>query len=510
MHKIDIYRGQGLFATIIPADNSSQVKRIMGDNTLNIQFQDSRNLIFKINDYCTVFGEKYKIYELPADKKINKNLYEYTLVFRQESYDLMRAQFLLTQPVQTDFSFTGKIDDFLALVLQNINRINPGWTAGHTIPSGFKTMAFNGEKCLQALARIAEEFGTEYYINGKEISLAKKEKATGLTFKHGKNQGLWEVNRAPLDDSALITRLYAEGAEKNLPTGYRNYSKRLKMAGGVDYVESNVNTYGLIEYSQVFDDIYPHRTGKVTGVDLTDPSIFSDSSMDFDINSYLLPGTTAKIVFNSGDLSGYTFDINFYDSGVKRFRINKNTEEKTLDLPSSTFRPRVGDEYVIIDINMPQSYIDAAELELKNRALQFLQENSNPKRSFTVTLDPLYIERNNIQLNIGDVIWVTDNEFQINQAIRVIQTTRNIVEEYQYSVELSDQVNKNIVAQLSSGVNSNTRSIDSINRQLDNNAILNNRVKGDFYFENLPIASSLAGLKALYIEPTSGKLFRAS
>jgi hypothetical protein len=75
------------------------------------------------------------------------------------------------------------------------------------------------------------------------------------------------------------------------------------------YIQYNTQVYGVIEQTITFDDIYPHRTGVVTGVDALNPFIFDDTLIDFDVNSYLLPGTSAKVVFNTGQLAGYSFEI---------------------------------------------------------------------------------------------------------------------------------------------------------------------------------------------------------
>lgn len=512
MHTIDIYRGNDLFVTVKPEDSSAQVKRIMGDNLIEVRFQDSRNIIFDINDYCTVFGEKYILFALPTDKKINKNLFEYSLTMRAEGYGLSRAQYLFLGPEntlrQTDFALTGKIEDFLYLIVTNANRISSGWSMGETIPSTFKTLEFSKENCLSALGRIAEAFGTEFWIEGKKIHLTKRFHETGYTWKHGRNKGIREINRVVADNTALITRLYAFGAEKNLPSDYRDYARRLKMTDGIDYIEKNVSLYGTIEYTQLFEDIYPHRTGKVTGTNILDFSMFSDSSMDFDLNTQLMPGATAKVVFNTGQLAGYSFEIASYDNALKRFRINKNRDEKHLEVPSELFRPAVGDEYVLVDIIMPQSYIDTAEAKLKEAAESFLNENSTPRRQFTITLDPSYIGKVGITPSIGDIVWIVDNEFQINQSIRIISTNRNIVNESEYQIELADNVNAGVLSQINSGLSSNSRDIQSISRQIQNESLFNNRVVGEFWFLDLPVTNSAAGKSPLYVDNTTGKLYR--
>lgn len=511
MHTIDIYRGADLFVTIKPDDSSVQVKRIMGENQLQIQFRENRNIIFKINDYCTVFGEVYKLNQVPTDKKVNKNLFEYNLIMEAEGFDLAKANLLflgadntLRQP---DFSLMGTIQDFLALVVENANRVSPTWVAGETIPSGFRNMDFSNENCYNALVRISQEFETEFWIEGKKIHLTKKQHETGYTFKHGKDKGLREITRMNADNSRLVTRLYVQGAEKNLATDYRNYSRRLKMPDD-DYIELNTGDYGVIEAAVIFDDIYPHRTGTVSSISALDPFAFTDTSMDFNVNDYLLPGATAKVVFNTGQLSGYSFEIASFNNTTKQFRINKNKDEKNLDVPSTILKPAIGDKYVLVDIKMPQTYIDAAELELKNRAIEHLAEYAEPRRDYTIELDPAYMRKTSKVVSIGDVIWIVDAEFQINRAIRVVSVTRGIVNEFDFQIDLSDGIVSGVLTQINSSLQTNSREIGAITRHLENGSLFNNRVIGEFFFESLPTTSSITGKTPLYVDNNTGKLYR--
>lgn len=512
MHTIDIYRGESLLVTIKPDDNSIQTKSIAGENSLTIVFKDSRNINFHINDWCTVFGERYNINKLPADKKTNKTLYEYTVEYKSEGFDLAKAQFKFLGDDNTwkesNFSFNGKILDFLSLIVANANRVSSGWTIGETIPSDYKNLDFTTDNCYNVLGRIASEFGTEFWIDGKTINLSKKQKETGLILKQGKDRGLYTITRMATDSNSLVTRLYAEGSDKNLKSDYRNFSTRLKMTGGLSYVEQNIAKYGVIEATQVFDDIYPHRTGKLTSADATDPFTFVDSSMDFNVNDYLLPGVTAKVVFNTGQLSGYTFEIASYDNANKRFHINKNKDETSIDVPSFLLHPSIGDEYVLVDIFMPQSYIDAAEALLKQKALEVLAANSEPLVTFSVEIDPVFIKKTQTVLNIGDVVWVTDDELEIDRAIRIVSTTRNIVNEFTYEIQLSDAVSTDVISQINYSVDTNSRDINSVQQQLQNGTIFNNRAVGRFYFQDLPTISSPVGKSPLYLDPTTGELFR--
>lgn len=509
MNEIEIYRGSAeYFTTIKPDDASVQAKRVMGENELRLVFRSDNYIDFRLNDYCTVYLEKYKVNALPTVKKVSRYLFEYNLTMQSEGFDLTKAQYLLFN--QADFSLMGNADKFVDLVVSNANRISSGWTKGQVIPTEYKNISFKGENCYNALARLATEFSTEFAIEGKVIHLTQRWYDTGYTLRHGRFKGLYDITRLNVDNSSIITRLYALGSEKNLPPNYRGYANtpnRLKMPqiNGIpidfgDYIELNVGTYGVIEGSMIFEDIYPHRTGKVTSVVSGDPFRFRDTTIDFDINAQLLPGVAAKVTFNTGQLAGYTFDIESYNATTKEIKFLKNKDEKVIDIPTTTLKPAIGNLYVLTDIIMPSLYIEAAEKALKNKALEVLAISREPQVQYQLTPDPVYLEAKQQSLNIGDLIWIVDAELDISRQIRITSTLRGILNEYQYTVELSDVLTKGPITLLQNTATSQGVTVGQIVQQIN---VLSENNLGD-----LPVITDTTGYSIVYIHNTTGKLAR--
>lgn len=519
MQTVDIYRGADLFVTIKPDADSSQIKKIMGENVIRLAFDDNRFINFQINDWCTVFSEKYILIGIPTVTKLSQFRYRYTVEMHAEGVLLSRYQFLFlgddNSLKETDFSLMGNTNTFMNLLLQNLHRNDTEWKLGEIIPSVYKNLTFSAENCYNALARIAEEFETEFYFVGKTIHLGKKIRDTGYSYKHGQGLGLREITPQPVDGGGVVTRLYAFGSEKNIPSDYRNFSRRLRMTDGQLYLERNTDIYGVIEFTKIYDDIYPHRTGKVTGVDALDPFSFTDSTIDFNINDYLLPGIAAKVTFNTGQLSGYTLDIRSFDNGTKEVIVLLNKDERALDIPSTSIRPAIGDEYVLVDIVMPNSYIIAAEAELTAAAAKLLEEVSVPQKKYSIVFDPTYLRRKNQFPSIGDLIWITDENFELQRKIRVTSTTRKIVQEWELSVELADAITSNRIDVIVNNQSSNARDIVDLEKFLQNNSTLNNTVIGDLAIkqgtakiQDIPTTSTLIGFSELVIDNTTGRIFK--
>lgn len=519
---ISIYRNPvtpALVYVLKVEDGGSQTKEIMGDNKITFVVESSSMLYFKIDDYADIFGERYYLINLPIATKGSTREYSFSVTMWADYIRLKKAQFLFldenNELKESDFSLMGNPIDFINKLIENANRVAPGWTRGEVIPGIYKNLTFSKSDCLAALAQIADAYDTEYRIEGKKIHLAKRAKNTGITLRNGYDKGLYTIRREPTDNTSVTTRLFAYGSEMNLPEDYRNYSTRLKMTGGISYVEKNVDLYGIDEEVKIFDDIYPHREGTVTSVNNLNVFQFSDTTIDFDVNDYKLQGVNVKVTFNTGSLAGYTFDVNFFNSLTNTFTILKNKSEKSIDIPSTTFKPAIGDKYVLVDLKMPQSYIDVAEADLLAQATSYLNEVANPILKYTVTTDPVYMRKNNIVLSPGDKIFIIDVELEVSRAIRVNQLVRSFDDEFDYNVQLSDESVSGVLESINNGIDSANRGVSQLSADLDDRARENNFVgnitidSGTIVIEDLPL-KPVGMTTVAVVFGSDGKLYRAS
>ena len=454
---MDIYRNGTIIKKVHPSDSDKVTKKVMGENTLSLSFDLTSPFIFAIGDYCFFSGEKYTLNIIPKVKKSSANLFEYDLSLEGVEYELRKVQHLfytanLNFTGGSDFSLMGNAELHARVIVENLNRVQGGWTLGNIISSDVKNLTFSSNNCLEAISKIAEEFGTEYWIGSdKTINIEKRGDILPITFEYGYKKGLYKIDRDNVNSKDVITRLYPFGSTSNLIKGYRNNAKRLQIA--TNYIEKNVVKYGIIESSEIFEDIKPERTGAITSVG--DIFTFADTSMDFDMNAksgentlYLIPGTTAKIHFQTGDLAGYEFELNSYVHAAKTFKVNKFTNEVAFDLPNNTLKPRVGDKYIILDIYMPQSYVDAAEARLLARAQESIDQNSEPNVSYKCEIDPLFIKNLGLIPKQGDYVSLLDNQLGIDRDIRIVSLTRNVNNPNKIDIDLADTVEPSLESRI--------------------------------------------------------------
>ncbi|WP_288447901.1 hypothetical protein [uncultured Chryseobacterium sp.] len=461
MSNITLYRnGSPLFNLIERGKRSVEsatLNRVMlSDDSVSIKLNSREKLDILINDYFVLFDSVYRINTLPALTKNSNTSYEYNITAQGLMFDMQRCKYFNADATgfgpDLEFPLIGTIEVFLLALKNNMKRFAGNWELGKFVNGETKTITFGDDTCLSAMQKICNEFKTDFWIkyeSGKYvIHTGDYGKKVPLKFEYGKGKGLYSLSRNNVDDNDIVNRLYVFGGTNNIPNEYRNFSKRLKLPGA-DFLEDqgSIAGFGLKEGSITFDEIYPHRTGKITS--LGDSKFkFSDSTMDFDLNEkeadgvttkYLVVGTSAKVHFNTGNLAGYEFEIKKggYNHSTKSFEIIpfKNDQGQSFpDEKTEAFQFSVGDEYVILDIVMPKTYIDNAENELLQKGLEQFELNKNAKVSYDLNVDPAYMEKIGVgKFDIGDYIQVYDPVLGIDKVLRVNQTTIDFIQSGDYN-----------------------------------------------------------------------------
>ena len=458
------FPNRGLVAMITKAE---QRVSLMGEDVLSVDVTSANIVRFNIGDNIDVFGRTYTLNQLPSVKKINSRSFNYTLIFESEQYELMDCAWLLPDETVGD-SFTGTLGDFLNILIGNLHRSCDNWTLG-TYPdeSETKTLSFSDSNCLSVLQNLCTGFNVEFQIvrNGAERVLNIKAKIGDefpFSFHYGRTGGLYNIDRKNNNNKNVVSRLYAFGSSQNIPSTYRH--KRLCLPNknkNQSFIEDedNVLRFGHRENVHNFDDIKPERVGTVAVV-AGSVLKFSDSTM-FDLNEktadgstkWLIPGTAAKIQFTTGNLAGYSFDVNNYIHSSHTFTINSFTDENGAVYPnssSSAFQFADGDKYIITDIVLPDSYVADAETKLAAKAREYYDEYCKPHVDYSIQVDSMYLKNilndsetnagiTNI-FNAGDQIHIIDDDLGIDEKIRISQFARDVLNPYSYNLTLSNDV----------------------------------------------------------------------
>lgn len=478
MEQIIIKRGNTLIPiaskkTATSIKSATQNVALLGDDTLNIVVVSPFKLDFLIGDTTFVYGNIYKLNRLPKVKKNGMYEFEYELEFEGAQYDMMRVTYDLTIDTTSNQladvsgdSLTGNLRRFATVMVSNLNRVFKNmWELGECPDTAEdKALTFSeSENCLSVIQNLCKEFDTEFEVlysgySGKyTINFKKIGKTFPYKFEFGKNNGLYQLTRENVSTSNIVTRLKVYGSTENITAKYRAQRLCLPNRSKRDsYIEdaAAVRKYGIWEARKYFDDIKPSRTGKVEKIFSDSVLKFVDSTM-FDLNEkdesgntkYLLSETSAKVHFNTGNLAGYEFDVHSYNHTTHTFTLKKQTDERGNVFPSEStpaFRFSEKDEYKLIDIALPQSYIDEAESELAKQGQTYYNQNSQPKVQYGLSITDSFLasmlsnETNGNVIWVGDYIPVKDSDVDVDKSVRVKSFKRDLMKDYSYTLTISD------------------------------------------------------------------------
>lgn len=411
--ELKIYNQQGVLkATVSPSDSDRHVKEVMNDNVLNLSFTLYEYVRLGVNDYVDFDGERFTLLEDYKPEQNSTVEYVYNCKFYGIESELKKAKVLklVDNENELSFSYDATAAEHLQLICDNINRIKGGnaWVIGEVVSTGNVNIEYDNIFCFDALSEIAKNFDTEWWIEGSTINLSRCEHGIAIPLGYGK--GLKKLTRVANDTVPFFTRLYPLGSTRNIVQSDYGY-KRLQLPGGVRYVEKN--TYlGIVEQSEenFFSGIYPRRTGKVSTVRSTEATgedgnkfmiyYFTDSSLDFDPNDYEIEGLVKNVVFQSGELNGRDFEVNF-NSKTKEFEIVTQFPYENQQLPGGLLIPKPKDEYILYNIRMPKEYYPLAEQEYAEAVAKYMDKISIDTSVYKAPTDYVYLEENRIALKIG-------------------------------------------------------------------------------------------------------------
>ena len=461
------------YIDVLPTDESYRYRSIMGEHTLTLYFALPSYTDIPTGAWCEFANERYTLNQPAKIVKHNTRHFEYTLTMDSEGVNLKNYKFRNPNDKTLKFPFTASPRYHIQILVDCLNMIDSGWQVGNCIEASEKLVSYNHNNCLEALEMIAKSFETEYEIIGKTIHLHKVEyfKNNPLPLQYGKGKG-FKTGVSRTTEQSRITRLYAQGGERNIDRSkYGNKELLLPksqeyMYEGVTFISDdkglsiaikNAQNNGFInEQSLDLSHIYPKRKGTITEVfevdhdkhfyDFTDTSI--PQALDF--NAMQIKGEKMLIYFESGMLSGREFEVQKYDHNQKKFQLVPK-EEDGVTMPNDIFKPAIGDQYSVYNMQMPNAYIcddntkTGASWEMMKEACKYLYENRTDMFTFTGDLDGIWAKKNWVnvggRLKMGAYINFSDTEFQRTPvAIRIVGLKEYVNNPYSPQIELSNKV----------------------------------------------------------------------
>lgn len=369
---------------------------LMQSHYCKLSFKLSKPIYFLLGDFIDTPYGRFELIDLAKAKDNDTIGYSYEIQF-DAYYRKFKNKILKYRPntgsQEATFSLTSTISTHVEVIMKSLAYYakldksylydskfdGEGTDYTYVIDASVdanaaKLITYSNSSMLDAIANIAQTFGCEWWFEGNILHFGTCENTNAITdFRLNDNIVSMSSSQS---QSTYANRVYAFGAARNLPSGYKNdadaditkdgvVEKRLMLPNSAECSDKNkqllaengfelkngyIQVSGLREDQYVEgvttnDDIYPRnliKTSKVTSYekDVEDEStpeegdfikrtfyrvnslsiINEDGEKTGDMafrKSYILSGKNLHIVFQSGSLNGMDFECEFNPDGVE-------------------------------------------------------------------------------------------------------------------------------------------------------------------------------------------------
>lgn len=369
---------------------------LMQSHYCKLSFKLSKPIYFLLGDFIDTPYGRFELIDLTKAKDNDTIGYSYEILF-DAYYRKFKNKILKYRPntgsQEATFSLTSTISTHVEVIMKSLAYYakldksylydpkfeGEGTDYTYVIDASVdanaaKLITYSNTSMLDAIANIAQTFGCEWWFEGNILHFGTCENTNAISdFRLNDNIVSMSSSQS---QSTYANRVYAFGAARNLPSGYKNdadaditkdgvVEKRLMLPNSAECSDKNkqllaengfelkngyIQVSGLREDQYVEgvttnDDIYPRnliKTSKVTSYekDVEDEStpeegdfikrtfyrvnslsiINEDGEKTGDMafrKSYILSGKNLHIVFQSGSLNGMDFECEFNPDGVE-------------------------------------------------------------------------------------------------------------------------------------------------------------------------------------------------
>lgn len=471
--ELKIYSKEGnLKLTASPDSNSAATCGIQEESVLSLSFTAFECVTLEVYDYADFLGRRYWILERYQPKMNCDSEWSYSV--QLSGVEGLTTQVLMVNPDDDDnpiLTLTAPAREHAALIIANMNRKmgTTEWKVGEVVVSEYIDIEYTGKYASDALSELSSAAGTEWWFDGMTLNISRCEFGEPVPLSYGDGL-IGGIERSMADGVKFFTRLFPVGSSRNInPDRYGH--ARLQLPDGAKYVEQDTHL-GIIEYfeQEAFDAIYPRRIGTVGAVRSEERTsddgspftvwYFTDPDIPFDPNQYEIGGLVKRVTFQTGELRGREFEVN-YDSEKKEFEIiTQWPYDNDMQLPSEPLVPAPGNEYVLWNISMPDSYYPAAEQEFKTAVDTFMADSRKDISVFQASTDFTVVDKRNLDLKPGQRIRLGSDKFFPDTGyrdIRIVAISRSVVQPGSMTLKMSDVLSTGRISRIENQISEVTQ-----------------------------------------------------
>ena len=448
-----------LRTTLVPDSSSTHHEEVGGDDYLSVSLDSQECVTLELNDWTVWEGRKFWCVETYTPKQTGRRKWTYSVKLYGAASLIKQALMLNTEDSPV-FSYTATAREHVALVVKNLNRWMGGitdWKVGKVEATGNIVVDYSeGLYGNDALEKIADEAGTEWWIEGMTVNVCRCERGDEVTLGYG--NGLLSIERDSADNVKFFTRLFPIGSSRNIDAE-KYGSSRLLLPSRATYVERNTEL-GIVEHFEqtAFQEIYPRRTGKVSSVRKEtkkgddgkpfDIYYFTDGEMNFDPNEYEIGGLVKRVTFQTGQLAGLGND----EDGEHYFEVNYNSETREFELitiwpydddtqvPGGVLEPKAEDTYILWNVRMPDEYYPIAEEEYATAVEKYMDEHCLDKSVYKCSTDYVALKKRGVMPCMGQRVRLESDRFFASgyRESRITVVDQKLERPTEADIEISD------------------------------------------------------------------------
>lgn len=471
--ELKIYSKEGnLKLTASPDSNSAATCGIQEESVLSLSFTAFECVTLEVYDYADFLGRRYWILERYQPKMNCDSEWSYSV--QLSGVEGLATQVLMVNPDDDDnpiLTLTAPAREHAALIIANMNRKmgTTEWKVGEVVVSEYIDIEYTGKYASDALSELSSAAGTEWWFDGMTLNISRCEFGEPVPLSYG-NGLIGGIERSMADGVQFFTRLFPVGSSRNIDPDRYGHA-RLQLPDGAKYVEQDTHL-GIVEYfeQEAFDAIYPRRIGTVGAVRSEEHTsddgspftvwYFTDPDIPFDPNQYEIGGLVKRVTFQTGELRGREFEVN-YDSEKKEFEIiTQWPYDNDIQLPSEPLVPAPGNEYVLWNISMPDSYYPAAEQEFKTAVDTFMADSRKDISVFQASTDFTVVDKRNLDLKPGQRVRLGSDKFFPDTGyrdIRIVGISRSVVQPGNMTLKMSDVLSTGRISRIENQISEVTQ-----------------------------------------------------
>ena len=468
MDVLTIYNPDGSKLLDACLDSSTQDWAIMSENRLQMEFYSEECILLPSG--CYVDFDDRRFWLLDEYKPTLESSLEYAYNVKFVGAESLLSVTLMLKTTDGEdnpiFPLTAPAAQHLALIVANLRRRFPDipWHVGDVIETENIYIEYAGTYCADAIQQIVSGRDAEWWVDdeyGINVGRCELGDLVELGYQKGLIGGITHSLANNLRSYAYLCPI---GSTRNIdPEKYGH--DRLQLPNGIKLIPMNPEQ-GIAELAEAnaFAGIYPRYIGEVTAVRTEegtneDGSKFTiyfieDAAIPFNPNEYELPGKVKNITFQSGELMGAEFEVN-YDEIAHEFEIITQWPNGGAQLPGGFLIPAVGDKYVVWNISMPDEYYPLAEEEFLTAARKFAQDSVKDASVYRAPVDYVDVQERGLTLRPGQRVRLLSAEYFPSTGYydsRITRVVRDVRYPNELTVEISTVRAEGTIARIQSAI----------------------------------------------------------